>query len=53
MKQSRLSHVCNIQGSYFVFFTKNGPFDLEGPLVWTKPSVETSGKENKLKARMI
>lgn len=25
-----------IQGSYFVFFMKNDPFGLEGPLVWTE-----------------
>lgn len=42
-----------IQGSYFVFFTENDPFVLKGPLVWTKPSIEISRKDNKLKARMI
>ena len=36
VRQSRLSHTYQIQGSYFVFFMKNDPFGLEGPLVWTK-----------------
>lgn len=34
-----------IQGSYLVFFMKNDAFGLEGPLVWTKLSLETSGKK--------
>lgn len=36
VKPSRLSHTYEIQGSYFLFFRKNDPFGLEGPLVWTK-----------------
>lgn len=36
VKPSRLSHMYEIQGSYFLFFRKNDPFGLEGPLVWTK-----------------
>lgn len=54
MKQSRLSHMYEIQGSYFIFYTKNDPCGLEGPLVRTNTlSRKISKKDNKLKARMI
>lgn len=42
-----------IPGSSLVFFGKNDPLAWKALWSGQKPSVEISGKDNKLKARMI